>query len=271
MAGLMKAKEVQLATGKVRYFMGGSGPGLLLCHSAYGDAETCWHRVWNELAQSFTVIAPDLPGFGFSEALDRPSTDNFARVLKELMDEAGLKEVLIAGNSFSANLVLRFAELFPDRVSRVVMVNGTPPPVLPLPLRFLLSLPGIKSAFIWVGKKFIFSPTVLKRAFAHPEDVPIVLMKKIKSQAKLHARLVTENWLLQRQHSEPPKQPLGLIWGADDKLVPLTQGQKLHEWAHGSILVAIPDAGHMPQIEQPKLFVEALDHFAGVEFHKKAA
>jgi pimeloyl-ACP methyl ester carboxylesterase len=35
--------------------------------------------------------------------------------------------------------------------------------------------------------------------------------------------------------------------------------------------VAIPEAGHMPQIEQPKLFVEALDHFAGVEFHKKAA
>src|SRR5947209_872761 len=130
MAGIIKMKEASLSSGKVRYFLGGTGPGLILCHSAFGDAELCWNQVWTDLAASFSVLAPDLPGFGGSDALRRPSTEAMAGVLKELMEAVGMKEALVAGNSFSANLVLTFANLFPEKVTRVAMINGTVPFVL---------------------------------------------------------------------------------------------------------------------------------------------
>jgi pimeloyl-ACP methyl ester carboxylesterase len=65
--------DLTLSGMRVHVWTGGTGPVLLLLHSAWGDGSMSWAAVWNDLSQSFTVVAPDLPGFGLSEPLDEPT------------------------------------------------------------------------------------------------------------------------------------------------------------------------------------------------------
>ena len=83
---IMTPKDIMLSGKRVRVFTSGTGPALLLLHSAWGDAEMSWASVWNGLSEFFTVIAPDLPGFGASEPLDVPTLAANAAVMKELLD-----------------------------------------------------------------------------------------------------------------------------------------------------------------------------------------
>jgi len=65
--GFSRPKDITVSRRRIHVWTGGEGPALLLLHSAWGDAEMSWASVWNELSRSFTVIAPDMPGFGLSE------------------------------------------------------------------------------------------------------------------------------------------------------------------------------------------------------------
>jgi hypothetical protein len=58
---LPQADDLILSGRKVHFWKGGTGLGLLLIHSAWGDAEMSWSSVWDRLSDAFTVIAPDLP------------------------------------------------------------------------------------------------------------------------------------------------------------------------------------------------------------------
>ena len=67
----MVRHDCLLSTGKLRYWEGGPTQALavLLLHSAFSDAAFSWSPIWEELAARYRVIAPDMPGFGASQAL----------------------------------------------------------------------------------------------------------------------------------------------------------------------------------------------------------
>ena len=96
----------------------------MLFHAAWGDAEMSWRSVWNQLSRSFTVIAPDLPGFGLSSGLLRPSFSVMSRLLKQLLDALNVDRIITVGNSFGAAVALQFAGAYPKTVSQLVLVNG---------------------------------------------------------------------------------------------------------------------------------------------------
>src|SRR5512140_597702 len=107
-ADAVHAQDIVLSERKIHYWQGGSGPALLLLHAAWGDADMSWSRVWDELARSYTVIAPDLPGFGLSDPLPRPALPSFAKAIKDLVDALHLDQMTVAGNSFGAGVAVRF-------------------------------------------------------------------------------------------------------------------------------------------------------------------
>ena len=55
--------------------------------------------------------------------------------------------------------------------------------------------------------------------------------------------------------------PSLLLWGERDRIIPIEHGRRAHEEMPGSHFIAIPDAGHFPQLDQPRRFVEALAEF----------
>src|SRR5512135_2423091 len=161
----LKAEDLVLSGQKIHFWKGGTGPGLLLIHSAWGDAEMSWGGVWNMLSETYTVIAPDLPGFGQSSPINRPALSSMALSLKELIDALNLERVIVAGNSFGAAVALQFAGSYPQTTAQLVLVNGGYMPRLPGIARKLIAWPPLNRAFRRLMRRLSFSPQALRKSF----------------------------------------------------------------------------------------------------------
>ena len=102
----------------------GSGPAILLLHGV-GDNSTTWETVHAQLAQRFTVIAPDLLGHGES---DKPRADYslaaFANGMRDLLTVLGIDRVTIVGHSLGGGIAMQFAYQYPHLVERIVLVSS---------------------------------------------------------------------------------------------------------------------------------------------------
>jgi haloacetate dehalogenase len=117
--------------GKIRYRIGGSGPALLFLH---GNPQThaMWHQVAPALARRFTVICPDLRGYGGSEK--PPATPDHAPYAKaemakdvaDLMTQLGHATYGVAGHDRGARVAHRLALDFPDRITKLAVLDIIP-------------------------------------------------------------------------------------------------------------------------------------------------
>jgi haloacetate dehalogenase len=111
--------------------IGGSGAPLLLLHG-YPQTHLAWHAVAPELARHFTVICPDLKGYGDSDA-PAPDADSIAyskRVMGEemlaLMVALGHRRLAVAGHDRGARIAYRMALDHPEAVSKLCVVDILP-------------------------------------------------------------------------------------------------------------------------------------------------
>jgi haloacetate dehalogenase len=110
---------------------GGTGPPLLLLHG-YPQTHACWHRVAPFLAERFTVICPDLRGYGDSDA---PPSDPehrayskrvMAREQAALMRQLGFERFAVAGHDRGGRVARRMALDLPDRVTHLAVLDIVP-------------------------------------------------------------------------------------------------------------------------------------------------
>jgi len=120
----------------------GSGEPMLLVHGLGGDRRT-WDELLDDLARHHTVIAPDLPGHGESDA---PAGDYslgaHATALRDLLTALGHRSATVAGHSLGGGIALRFAYQFPQHLDRLALIStgGLGPELTPM-LR-AATLPG---------------------------------------------------------------------------------------------------------------------------------
>jgi haloacetate dehalogenase len=128
---MLDAREVQTPRGAVRALVGGDGPPLLLVHG-FPQTALMWHATAPALAERFTVIAPDLPGYGGSF---RPpvSEDHFAHSkralaadLVALMRALGHERFAVCGHDRGARVSYRMALDHPERVTRLAVLDVVP-------------------------------------------------------------------------------------------------------------------------------------------------
>lgn len=103
----------------------GSGPVILLLHGAGGSGHSFRHLI-PLLTPHYRVIAPDLPGQGFTRAGGRGrfGLDAMAQDLVKLCATQGLQPVAVLGHSAGAAIALRIAELLPDRPKAIIGINA---------------------------------------------------------------------------------------------------------------------------------------------------
>jgi pimeloyl-ACP methyl ester carboxylesterase len=260
-ANTMQSREITLSGHTMRFWKGGTGPGLLLLHAAWGDAELSWNRAWDQLSRSYTVVAPDLPGFGRSSELLEPSLSGMANKLKDLIDALHLDRMIAVGNSLSAAVAIQFANDYPKAVSRLVLVNGGSMPFIPGPIRKIIALPVVNRAFRRLIRHLTFSLHTLKRSFADPSKLPDGFFEKILGNAPAYSRISFDIVMNMTEPLAKPSVPTLLVWGAQDGLATMKQAQTLQKWIPGARLVPIEGAGHMPQVERPQEFMTAIRGF----------
>jgi len=124
-------ETVFVDAGVLRLRRGGSGPPLLLLH---GNPQThaMWHAVAAKLAERFTVICPDLRGYGGSFK-PSPSADHAPYAKREmakdmigLMDHLGFDRFEVTGHDRGARVAHRLCLDFPDRVERLAVLDIVP-------------------------------------------------------------------------------------------------------------------------------------------------
>jgi pimeloyl-ACP methyl ester carboxylesterase len=252
-AGLTK-DVVDSPVGEQTLWQGGSGPTLLLLHGA-GDQAGTWSQVVPALVRRYRLIVPDLAGHGESAPGEGPLTIGIELTGVEavVQNRASGTRVILVGNSLGAWLAMLYAVRHPDRVARVVGVNGG-------------ALRGDRP-------DLTLTPTnraearKLFDALTDPGSprVPDFVLDDVVRQARVGplGRLAStsedmRNYLLEGRLNELTV-PVDLLWGGADRLLPLEYASKMEAGLPAARLTVIPRCGHVPQQECPASFIAALE------------
>jgi len=256
---LVECAEITVRGQPARVFVGGAGDALLLVHGGWGGAELHWNQVWNPLAKRYRVIAPDLPGLGWVQQPALSSVRAYAGWLLDLLDALGVERACCVGNSFGASVVWSLAGRAPDRCAGLVLVDGLPMPRTPLPLRLLSNSWVARTLVLRMVGKYSYSMTAVPRAFHDPAHAPAQLDQLSTFEWPIILPRFVDLLVAGDGPPDPIVKPL-LLWGASDRLFGTTRedAERLHRRLSGSTLRWIENAGHFPQLEAPKEFVEAL-------------
>ncbi|MFH1815672.1 MAG: alpha/beta fold hydrolase BchO [Pseudomonadota bacterium] len=243
----------------------GDGPVLLLLHGT-GAATHSWRALLPELATRYTVVAPDLPGHGFSgtPASHRLTLQGIARALGGLLAALQAEPQVVAGHSAGAAIMLRMNidGLLPART--LVSLNGA---MLPLPglarllfppaARLLSALPFAPQAFAWRATQRDAVERLIRSTGSTLDPAGVALYHKLVSTPAhvAGALAMMANWDVSPLLRDLPslRAPLTLVVGKGDETVSPDESRRVHRMVPGSRLVELEGLGHLAHEEAPAL------------------
>jgi pimeloyl-ACP methyl ester carboxylesterase len=257
----------------------GEGPPLLLVHGHSG----CWQN-WLEniphFARTHRVIAPDLPGFGYSEMpAGGVSIEGYGRFLDALCDELEVDSAPVVGNSLGGFVGAELCLKFPQRVERLVLVAaagladryiGLPSGVLRRKsvatfARAVNAYAGIPEARL---ETLVRRPRLRKALLlvvaAHPDRLPAPMsMELLRGSGRPAAPEATDALLSYdfRDRLSEIECPTLIVWGEKDRTVPVEGADEYERLIPASRKVIMNDTGHVPMVERPARFNALLEEF----------
>ncbi|MCY7346726.1 MAG: alpha/beta hydrolase, partial [Pyrinomonadaceae bacterium] len=266
--------EVDGATVHFQEFGEQTNPTVFLIHG-YTASTYVWNTVAPLLAaQNFHVVAVDLIGFGYS---DKPASFDYtiaaqARMIERLMNRLGIGKATMIGSSYGGAVAATLALDYAERVEKLILVGAVSnDEVLDNPFLKLVSAPLIGEIFtpFLLDSKWL-SKTRMKQTFA-PESQYLITDERVESvirplkakDAHYSVLASARNWDANRIQEDAHliNQPTLLIWGENDRIIPVRHGRNLYDAMLNSRLVVIKNCGHLPQVEKPERFVEFVSRF----------
>lgn len=126
----MATRDITLPSGAhIRYYQAGleTSPPVVLLHGS-GPGATGWSNFSGNIGAiaeaGFHVLAPDMPGWGDSDAQSFKDMDHDATLI-EFLDAVGIDRASVVGNSMGAHTAVRFATLHPDRITHLVTMGAS--------------------------------------------------------------------------------------------------------------------------------------------------
>jgi len=258
-----------LPTGVTRIIECGQGPAVIFAHGLGARADRWASTVARIGAQNFRAITYDLHGHGFaSKELDGPAdVPALAAQTLALMDALGLETAILAGTSLGAHIVAYAACLAPARIPALALVGalGIVPIDQAVAETISRNVRATQRAQFYGKLKFVMhDPTHVTEAFVDEEWRMNTAPGTIDVFARLGDYLTTgisRDYVAEKLSSLYKPEKLLLLWGAEDKAVPLAVGHACQEALGGPELAIIPESNHCPYFEQPEKFDAALIPF----------
>ena len=239
---------VNIGGQRVYYEVNGSGPVVVLLHG-WGASLNSLRGVFNHLVLRFRVYAVDLPGFGRSQ----PPTSvwgsaDYAKLVADWAGEMDIQAACWLGHSFGGRIAIILGADYPHLVRKLILAGSA----------------GIKPRR---GLKYYLRVGAVKAA---RKVLPAKQMEAVyklmgssdyRQAGELRATLVkVVNEDLQERM---PKisQPALLVWGEQDTATPVSDGQIMQKLIPNAQLVVLSQAGHYVYLDQPVLFLQAIDKF----------
>lgn len=263
----------------VHYKAAGTGDDALLLLHGFASSTYTWREVMTPLAASHRVVAFDRPAFGLTERPMRPEwpdgqnpylAESQADLTTGLMDDLGIDQAVLVGNSAGGTIAMLTALRHPARVSALILVDpaiysggGTP-----AFLRPLFQTPQLQHLGPLIARRIQdWGYQFGQSAWHDPEKFTPEIWQNYSRP------LQAENWDRALWELTAASRPLNLaerfaeldlpilvITGDDDRIVPTEQSIRLAEEL-GAQLAVLPDCGHVPQEECPQAFLQAVQNF----------
>lgn len=251
-AGLETAR-VSSPAGEQSFFRGGSGPVVVLLHGA-GDQASAWSLVAPKLLPGRTLVVPDLAGHGASAPEKGPiSVPTLLAGLSAVLDAAAPgREVTIVGNSLGAWLACLWAREHPERVERLVLVNGGP---LKHAAEGITLLPKDRAEARAAVEKLRDPGSIRVPDFVLDDVVRQAARGPLARLAQTSGEM--EAFVLDGRLGGLDV-PVDLLWGASDQLLPLSYAERMRAGLPRARVTTLPRCGHVPQQECPAAFAAAL-------------
>src|ERR1017187_512840 len=262
---------------ELAYVTGGEGPAVLLIHGIGGDWRT-WEQVLDGLARRHRVVAVDLPGHGSSsKSAGDCSLGALANALRDLGGALGIERATVVGHSLGGGVAMQFSYQFPERCERLVLVSsgGLGPDVglilrlatLPGSELFLsLTAPAARSLInlaASAGRALRIRPSAhvefYARTFAALADreTRAAFLGTLRGVVGTRGQLVdARDRLYLAQH-----MPTLIAWGERDAVLPVDHAHAAQEAMPGSRLEIFENAGHLPQLDDPRRFIDVVEDF----------
>ncbi|OLB98241.1 MAG: hypothetical protein AUH30_08275 [Candidatus Rokubacteria bacterium 13_1_40CM_68_15] len=238
---------------------GGEGLPLLYLH---GAGTYIWMPVHDRLARRRRVFLPVHPGFGASEGLDEiEDIEDLVFHTVDVMDELGLEQADVVGLSLGGWLAAELALRHPHRVRRLVLANAAGTRVAGVPRgNIFMATPAKSRALLF------HDPTSKLAMTLVPDAPPPDRMETILRGREAAARLLWHPHVAQRKLTSRLGRitaPTLVVWGADDKLLPLAYGEAYANGIPGARLAVIEKSAHLPPFEHPERFADVVLSFLG--------
>jgi magnesium chelatase accessory protein len=263
-----------ISAGGIRWHVqvAGAGPVLLLLHGT-GAATHSWRALLPLLAEHFTVIAPDLPGHGFT-ARGPQTLPAMAKAVAALLIELGLKPAIFVGHSAGVAVGLRMVL---DQLIEPTVAIGLSPALLPFP--------GLAAKLFPTMAKLLFvnpfAPHIFSGIARGPGEVARFMLRSTGSKidddgidryAKLFAKPghiagtigMMASWDLEPLKRDLPKLavPLLVIHGDGDTAIPLAKTREAASLVSGARLEIMTGLGHLAHEEAPDRVAAMVIEFA---------
>jgi pimeloyl-ACP methyl ester carboxylesterase len=261
---------------ELHYETYGQGKPIIFLHGLGGTLYT-WRHLVGPLAPHYRLILIDLKGAGESPKPfdDKYSMADQAELVYRFIRQNDMRSVTLVGHSFGGGVALMVALKLthqdPSRLSQLILIDTISyPQKLPLVIR-MLRMPILG----WLGLHLVPDKTKVRNIMEslyydgskiNREDVEAYSAPLASPGAKYAfqqtARQIIPDHIDEIIGMYPQIQvPTLIIWGREDKIIPLENGMRLHEAMKNSQLVVIDRCGHDPPDERPKKLVEVIGEF----------
>jgi magnesium chelatase accessory protein len=256
------------------YQRAGQGPRLLLLHGTAASTHS-WRAMMPALSERFDVLAPDLPGQGFSQAPSsfRPSLENMVSALGGLLDHLGFSPDLAAGHSAGAAIAIRMTMAERIAPKGLVSLNGALLPfrgsrsrLFPFLAKLLFLNPFVPRFYAWGAADRARVKRLLEGSGSKLDEEGLDLYARLLRDHRhvSGALSMMANWDLAPLERGLPSLtlPLLLVVGEEDRAIPPSDAEQVAGKVRTAKILRLPGLGHLAHEERPREAVAILEAFA---------
>lgn len=243
-------------------------PPLILLHG-FGDSLYTWDDWAAALSDAYRVIRFDMPGFGLSPP-DPTGDYSEARnlhLLSALMNVLGLRRATLIGSSMGGEIAWNFAARRPQRVDKLVLIAPEGFAGAEFPYGRAPHVPEFVNCMRYFLPRRLLR-RVLERAYADPHSPSDAVLGRYYDFLRApgaRAAIIERAKQLLLLNPVPLlrriRAPTLLLWGVQDKVIPVANAAHFAEAMRDVTLVPLPGLGHLPQEEAPDRTVAAVRKF----------
>lgn len=265
----------------VHYLQVGRGKPLIMVHGGGGNTDQ-WVNMIRHLQDHYTLYIVDRPGYGLTDAFNYRGVDfpaHCVAFLRSFMEALGISNADFAANSMGGYWVSLFAMKHPEMVNKIVFLGA--PAGLDLKLPFFLRLLGTRGIndFLWAtiakpslkGTRQLYQMLLVADAGRLSEEyiecgyIASILPTYKEGWLTLLESITTLSGFRRSYFIGDKmfnvKQQVLFLWGAKDAFQSTEEGEQIASTMPAAKYITVPDAGHLPWLDQPAYCAEEMIKF----------